>query len=57
MRQLCGKHFDRNIYFEGSSYNCPALMLYGYSTEMAVKRAIEKKLSGRKARPTARKEG
>lgn len=29
----------------GAGYNCPSLGLFGYSTESAIKRAIDKKLS------------
>jgi hypothetical protein len=39
------------IYFEGTSYSAPALKLYGYSTDLAARRAVKAKL-----RRQARKE-
>ncbi|MES2367036.1 MAG: hypothetical protein V4563_14265 [Pseudomonadota bacterium] len=34
----------RACFFTNSSYNCPSLSLYGYSTELALHRAIKRKL-------------
>ncbi len=41
---LIGTHQGFEIYFQGISYNCPRLKLYGYGTERQLKAAITRKL-------------
>jgi hypothetical protein len=50
-RQLVGEHKGVEMYFEGISYNAPALKLYGYSTDLALMRAIDRKLKKRGGNP------
>jgi hypothetical protein len=50
-RKLVGEHKGVEMYFEGISYNAPALKLYGYSTELALMRAINRKLKKRGGNP------
>jgi len=44
MKLTCGKYLGRETFFENSSYNCPALGLYGFSTERALRSAMRRKL-------------
>src|SRR5579864_1859330 len=46
--QHVGDHQGVAMYFEGISYNAPSLKLYGYSTDLALKRAIDRKLKTRR---------
>lgn len=39
-----GVHRGVQIFFEGISYNAPSLKLWGYSTDLALQRAIDRKL-------------
>jgi len=45
--QFIGEYLGVSMYFEGISYNAPSLKLYGYSTDLALKRAIARKLKKR----------
>lgn len=45
MNQFFGKIKGFNCFFTNSSYNCPTLKLYGYSTERQLKNAIRSKLA------------
>ena len=50
MAQRVGQHFGGYVvYFEGISYNCPALKLYGYTTEHKLVNAMAKAIDRRKA--------
>lgn len=53
-KEHVGDHQGIAMYFEGISYNAPALKLYGYSTDLALKRAIDRKLKTRR-NPVTRK--
>jgi hypothetical protein len=55
-RQHVGDHQGIAMYFEGISYNAPALKLYGYSTDLALKRAIDRKLKKRAGNPDETKQ-
>lgn len=39
-----GVYRGKAVFFSHISYNCPSLKLYGYGTEIQLKRAIDKKL-------------
>lgn len=41
--QSIGEHRGFPIYFQGISYNCPALKLYGFETERKLRNAINRK--------------
>jgi hypothetical protein len=56
MTQTAGEYRGFAMFFEGISYPCPALKLWGYSTDSALKRAIDKELLKRERRNTARRE-
>lgn len=51
-----GQHKGYEMFFAGISYNCPALKLYGYSTDLSLIRAIDALLRKREKRNTARRE-
>jgi len=42
--QSVGTHKGVEMFFEGISYNAPSLKLWGYSTDLALSRAIDRKL-------------
>lgn len=45
--QPIGEYRGLPCYFQGISYNCPRLKLYGYETEAKLRRAIERELRKR----------
>jgi hypothetical protein len=47
MIQDAGEYKGYRMYFEGISYNCPTLKLRGFSTDLALMRAIERVLRKR----------
>lgn len=42
MLQHLGMHKGYDIYYHGISYQCPSLRLYGYATDLALYRAINR---------------
>jgi hypothetical protein len=44
-----------NIYFAGTSYNAPSLGLWGYSTDLATRRAIGRAIGAKKRKKSAKK--
>jgi hypothetical protein len=44
MKQFVGEHLGYKLFFENISYQCPALGLFGYSSERALKNAVSKKV-------------
>ena len=54
MSTLTGIYKGYEIRFEGISYQCRELGLYGYRNDLELTRAITRKLGARKAKETKR---
>jgi len=43
-KQLIGKYKGHNCFIDGISYDCPKLALYGFSSDIKLFNAIDRKL-------------
>ena len=55
--QFVEEYLGKSLYFSVSSYNCPALALYGYRNDLELKRAVKRKLGMAKRKASGVKRG
>lgn len=54
---LVGEHRGVQMFYEGISYNAPSLKLWGYSTDLALQRAINRKLKAQEKKAAGNPKG